>query len=170
MGLAPSTISTARLDLTPLVPGDAAEMVTVLADQSMYQFTGGQPPTLAELHARYGRLAVGRSPSGGERWFNWIVRLREDAVAVGVLQATVAAGDTAAEVAWEVGVPWQRRGYAAEAAAAVVAWLVDRGVEDISASIHPAHDASMWVAATAGLQPTAEVVDGEVVWRRPRQG
>jgi RimJ/RimL family protein N-acetyltransferase len=41
---APDTIVSDRLELRPLVPGDAAEMVSVLADERLYAFTGGGPP------------------------------------------------------------------------------------------------------------------------------
>ena len=58
-------------------------------------------------------------------------------------------------------------GYAAEAAAAVVGWLAGGGVRTIEAHIHPDHHASGRVAARAGLEPSTDVVDGEVVWRRP---
>ena len=162
-----STIVTDRLELAPLTVADADAMVTVLADESMYLFTGGAPPTLTQLRERYRRLIVGRSDDGEELWFNWIVRLGDDHTPVGVMQATVAAHGSAAEVAWEVGVPWQQRGIASEAAGAVVAWLVDHGVDDIRACVHPGHDASGRVAARAGLVATAETIDGEVVWRRP---
>jgi RimJ/RimL family protein N-acetyltransferase len=168
--LPPSTMVTERLDLTPLTADDAEEMVAVLADESMYEFTGGGPPTLAQLGDRYRRLVVGHSDDGSELWFNWIVRRRSDAAPVGVMQATVAADRSTADVAWEVGVPWQRQGIASEAAAAVVTWLVDHGVVDIRACIHPRHDASGRVAANAGLTRTTEFVDGEIVWRRPRAG
>jgi RimJ/RimL family protein N-acetyltransferase len=49
----------------------------------------------------------------------------------------------------------------------MVAWLLAEGVGTITAAIHPDHDASAAVAARAGLVPTADVVDGERVWRRP---
>ena len=45
-------------------------MVAVLADKRLYTFIGGGPPTLAELRARYRRLAVGRSADGTEEWHN----------------------------------------------------------------------------------------------------
>jgi RimJ/RimL family protein N-acetyltransferase len=125
------------------------------------------PPELEPLRERYRRLAAGRSADGSEVWFNWIVRRAADQAAVGVVQATVTADGSAAEVAWEVGVPWQGRGIASEAAAAMVEWLIARGVRSISATIHPDHDASAQVAARAGLAPTDEIVDGETVWRRP---
>jgi RimJ/RimL family protein N-acetyltransferase len=62
-------------------------------------------------------------------------------------------------------VPWQRRGYATEAARALVAGLVEAGVGEIVAHVHPDHLASAGVAAAAGLVATDEEVDGERVWR-----
>ena len=76
------------------------------------------------------------SPDGREVWHSWIVRERESGAAIGFVQATVGAtagsslasvdtadtpydGRTSAELAWVIGVPWQGRGYATEAATAV---------------------------------------------------
>jgi RimJ/RimL family protein N-acetyltransferase len=160
------SIVTERLTLDPLVPADADAMFAVLDDERMHEFTGGHPLTLEELRARYERLAVGQSADGSELWFNWIVRTNHDTAPVGVMQATVAADGSCADVAWEVGVPWQRRGIASEAARAVVSWLVDNDVPLISAFVHPDHASSQRVAARAGLKPTDEVIDGEVVWQR----
>ena len=160
----PSEIVTSRLTLTPLVEEDADAMVDVLSDEQMYQFTGGRAPTLDELRSRYRRLVVGRSADESELWFNWIVRI--DGSAVGAMQVTLAADSTSADVAWEVGVPWQGRGIAAEAATAVVDWLVALRIPVIRALVHPDHAASAAVAARAGLRPTDELVDGETVWRR----
>ena len=162
--LAATPITTARLVLTPLAAGDAEAMVDVLGDPQMYEFTGGRPPTLDELRSRYALLEAGRSPSGDEAWLNWIVR--EVATAVGVIQATVAGDGSSADVAWEVGVTWQGRGIASEAATAVVEWLGAQGVAEIRALVHPDHAASAVVAARAGLTATSERQDGEVVWRR----
>jgi RimJ/RimL family protein N-acetyltransferase len=152
--------------LTPLVAADADAMVDVLGDQRMHDFTGGRPLTLDELRSRYKRLAVGHSPDSTELWFNWIVRLDVDGKPVGAMQATVAANDSRADVAWEIGVPWQGRGVASEAATAIVNWLIDHDVFLIRAFVHPDHVASARVAARAGLEPTSEIVDGEVLWCR----
>ena len=160
-------IVTSRLVLRPIRVDDAAEMVVVLADPGLHEFTGGQPATPDELHSRYADWVVG-SGSPDELWLNWIVRRRSDEIAVGTLQATVEHPDAAAAafVAWTIGVPWQRQGYATEAAVALVDWLVDRGIESIVAHVHPEHAASSAVAARAGLQRTSDSLDGEVVWRR----
>jgi RimJ/RimL family protein N-acetyltransferase len=128
---------------------------------------GGQPSTLAELRERYGHLVSGPE-DGDEIWLNWTVRSRAYNGAVGSVQATVVTtpeGRQAAYVAWTIGVEWQRRGFATEAACALIGWLQDHGAQDIIAHIHPEHHASAAVASRAGLHPTDEEVDGEVVWR-----
>ena len=72
--------------------------------------TGGEPPTVAALQARYVAQVTGGSPDGSETWHNWIVRLRAGDVAVGYVQATVTDGGRVADVAWVIGTPWQGRG------------------------------------------------------------
>jgi RimJ/RimL family protein N-acetyltransferase len=84
----------------------------------------------------------------------------------GYVQATVTPAE--ASVAWVVGVPWQGRGIAGEAALALVAWLRERGVSTIVATVHPDHAVSSAVARRAGLVPTDARVDGEIVWTSQR--
>jgi RimJ/RimL family protein N-acetyltransferase len=163
-------IRSARLSLTPLAVADADEMVGVLSGTALYTFTGGSPPGLVELRARYAALATGRSPDGREEWRNWILRREPDRAAVGYVQATIVDGGTRAEIAWVVGLNWQRQGFAAEAARALVAWLDARGVTVIQAHIHPDHAASAAVARRAGLVPMgrSDFDDGEQLWLRVR--
>ncbi|MEY9890305.1 RimJ/RimL family protein N-acetyltransferase [Catenulispora sp. MAP12-49] len=159
-------ITTARLVLKPLAESDADDMAGVLAAPELYTFIGGEPPTVEGLRARYARLAVGRSPDGSQEWVNWIARRVEDGAAVGTVQATVVDDGARADVAWVVGAAWQGRGYAVEAASALVAWLRERGVAEIGANIHPGHAASARVAERIGLAPTGELDDeGEQIWR-----
>ena len=162
------TITTGRLTLTPLRPEDADDMVEVLADERLYGFVGGRPAARDELRDRYRRMVAG---SGDQRevWLNWVVRRRLDSRPVGSVQATIVDRGATREayIAWIVGVPWQRQGIASEAAMALVGWLRDQGVVVVTAHIHPAHVASARVATRAGLEPTADQVDGERVWRSP---
>ena len=83
---------------------------------------------------------------------------------VGAMQATVAADGSSADVAWEVGVPWQGQGLAR--ARRPSSWLLDHGVPLIRALSYPEHSASARVAARAGLEPTTQLVEGEVMWHR----
>jgi RimJ/RimL family protein N-acetyltransferase len=157
-------LETERLVLEPLEPGHAAEMVAVLADAELYRHTGGKPPSDDELRRRYEIQERGRSADGTALWLNWIVRERGTGAAVGFVQATVAVASRTADVAWVVGVAFQGRGYAREAAAAMVDRLREDGVEHVTAHIHPDNVPSQRVASALGLVPTTTVVDGEVRW------
>ncbi|MDQ0831145.1 RimJ/RimL family protein N-acetyltransferase [Streptomyces achromogenes] len=159
----PEPIGTARLDLLPLRVDHAAHMATVLADPALHTFIGGAPSPPEELRARYERLVAG-SPDPSVSWCNWVLRTRDDGCLAGTVQATVS-GRAEAEIAWVVGVAWQGRGLACEAARGLVGWLREQGVRTIVAHVHPDHRASAAVAAAAGLSPTREEQDGEIRWR-----
>ncbi|MFE4264227.1 GNAT family N-acetyltransferase [Streptomyces sp. NPDC056883] len=160
-------IRTGRLTLLPLEAAHAEEMAAVLGDPELHGFIGGAPLTVAELHARYARLAAG-SPDPDTTWWNWVVRLDEADCLVGTVQATVSGG--VAEVAWVVGTPWQRRGIATEAAAGLIGWLrTQAAVHAVIAHVHPDHTASAAVARASGLVPTDEWHDGEVRWEHPER-
>jgi RimJ/RimL family protein N-acetyltransferase len=158
-------LRTEQLDLVPLDVGAAAEMAVVLSAPQLYEFTGGEPPDVPTLRDRFARLAAGRSSDGEHLWHNWIVRIAADGNAIGTVQATVAAAEPRAEIAWVIGIEWQRRGYASEAATALMAWLQLSGITTVIAHIHPDHVASAAVARRAGLHPTEDLEDGERVWR-----
>ncbi|MER5784591.1 GNAT family N-acetyltransferase [Streptomyces mobaraensis] len=165
-------LRTGRMELLPLRVEHAEEMAAVLADPDLYGFTGGAPSTAGALRDRYRRLVAG-SPDPAVVWHNRVLRLRADGRLVGTVQATVTGSGTVAEVAWVVGVPWQRQGLATEAARGWIDWLAGGGVRTVVAHIHPDHRASAAVAAACGLAPTEERQDGEVRWRltlAPDQG
>jgi RimJ/RimL family protein N-acetyltransferase len=161
-----TTIETSRLTLEPLRIEHADEMVAVLDDQGLYEFTGGQPQPLEELRETYRRRAAGRSPDGARGWLNWIVRLRASGEAIGTVQATVRdAGESmAAEVAWTIDSRYQGTGFAKEAAEGMAGWLRRYRVDELSAHIRPDHAASIAVARHLGLRATDRVVAGEVTW------
>jgi RimJ/RimL family protein N-acetyltransferase len=166
-------IDTPRTLLTPITIQDADEMVEVLAGRELYAFIGGEPPSVEQLRARYTKLVVGHSDDGLQDWYNCVVRVQDTGRAVGTVQATVMSKRTRAEVAWIIGLPWQGRGYASEAARAMVHWLTERGIAGyITAHIHPEHAASAAVARRAGLSITDAIYDGERRWAlgRPDAG
>jgi RimJ/RimL family protein N-acetyltransferase len=137
-------------------------MAGVLGDPALYEFTGGAPPSLGELRARYARLAAG-APVGGTVWGNWVLRVRAEGVLSGYVQVTIR--DAVAEVAWVVGTPWQGRGIAGEAARGLVGRLGRLPLRAVVAHVHPDHRASAAVAASAGLVRTDLIHDDEAVWR-----
>jgi len=156
-------LETERLVLVPLAVSDAEEMLGVLGDPELYHFIGGEPPTPEELRSRYRRLVIGGSDDGEQRWLNWVVR-NHGGRAVGTLQATVVDGGARAEVAWITGRPDWAKGYASEAARAVVEWLMTTEVRSVQAHVHPDHLASAVVAERTGLRPTDTFHDGEQLW------
>ncbi|MFJ9341517.1 GNAT family N-acetyltransferase [Streptomyces sp. NPDC101733] len=158
---------TTRLTLEPLRGAHAEEAFALFDDVRLHAWTGGEPSSLAELRARYGRQSAGRSPDGSQGWLNWMLRRSQDGRLVGTVQATVCrAGDGVLEasLAWVTGVEHQGNGYAVEAARAVAGWLRTRGVSELSAHIHPDHAASAGVARALGLTASDTLVDGETRW------
>lgn len=156
---------TARLRLEPLEVAHATEMVTVLAAPELYEHTGGKAPTVGEVRERYARLSAG-SPEPDVRWCNWILRALAGQQAIGYVQATLDGtgnGGLEAELAWVVGVRWQRQGYATEAGR----WLLEEvrriGVRCVIARIDPANMASAALARRLGLEAGA-MVAGEREW------
>ena len=156
-----------RVSLEPLRVEHADELALVLGDPLLHNFIGGEPADPVQLRARYGRQVVGRSQDGSQRWLNWLVRGREDAQALGTVQATVTEQEDGltAEVAWVIGTAHQGQGYVREAAGLMVTWLRRQGVDTVVAHVHPQHEASMAVARAVGLAATTAMVDGEVRWQ-----
>ena len=152
--------------LEPLQPDHARELAPVLADPALHAFTGGEPESEAQLHARYTRQAAGQSPDGTRGWLNWVARDRATNAPVGRVQATISDGDEgrSAELAWVVATSRQGEGLATEAAGAAMDWLRDRGVTSFVAHIHPEHHASAGVARHLGLAATDVWHEGEVRW------
>lgn len=154
----------ACITLEPLRVDHASEMVEVLGDPALYEFTGGESPTLGELTARYAHQIGGASPDGAEEWRNWIVGSVATTQAIGYVQATIRRTQRSADLAWVIGTRWWGRGYATEAASAVVELLRKDDVAHFTARISPGHGASERVARKVGLLPTTELIDGEVVY------
>ncbi len=157
-----SSIETERLVLRPLRVSDADEMVAVLADRSLYEFTGGEPPTVSELVERYRQQTAGPG-TPGEHWCNWVIRVSSGGHAIGFVQATVT--DSAADLAWVLGAQDQGRGFATEAVRAVRDWLTEINVRRVQAHIHPDHEASQAVAQRIGMVRTGQCdEEDEEIW------
>ena len=159
------TLQSPRLDLTPMVQRDAPDLFALLRDPALHEFSTDPPPAHRdEVQERIRRWETRRSPTQDDLWLNWTLRLKQSGLAVGYIQATVY--EYAAELAWVIGAPFQRQGYATEAAQRVARWALDYfKVAELRASIHPDHIASQRVAANVGLQPSGAFThEGEELW------
>lgn len=139
-------------------------MAVVLADPSLYEFTGGEPPKVDELERQYSFQTRGESPDGSEEWVNHVVVLEPGEEPIGYVQATIPRDGSPAEIAWVIGKPWQGHGYAIQATQLLVDQLAKRGVRQLVAHIHPDHAASQAIARRVGLSPTDTVIEGEIRW------
>ncbi|TFD64878.1 GNAT family N-acetyltransferase [Cryobacterium sp. Hb1] len=159
-------IISVRLLLEPLSVEHAPAMIEVLADPALYEYTGGEIPSLTVLEKRYAAQAVGHSDDGSQGWLNWVVIKRDIGRPVGFVQATVEddGAHLVADIAWVISPNWQGQGIASEAAQAMVAWLRSHGVRRLTAHIHPDHQASMMVAQNQALHATSSKKDGETRW------
>ncbi|WP_074713495.1 GNAT family N-acetyltransferase [Arthrobacter alpinus] len=160
------SITSERLRLEPLSVEHAPEMVEVLADASLYEYTGGEAPSLEQLQRRYTLQAFGQSEDRSQGWFNWIVKPIGGSAPVGFVQATLErkASEVVANIAWVISPTHQGQGIASEGVRAMANWLHSKGVTGLEAYVHPEHHASMGVARNQGLHPTG-LTDGiELRW------
>ncbi|RLP73221.1 N-acetyltransferase [Mycetocola tolaasinivorans] len=165
--MSPSTFSTARLDAEPLTPDHATEAFDVLNSIELHRYIGGEPLTHEALTARYARLSAGSPADVSDVWANWLLRERVSGHLIGTVQATISVDQGSAAIAWVVGVEFQRRGFASEAARGLVEWLSTHGIARLEAYIHPENLGSNGVAQALGLERTGLFEDGEEIWRSP---
>lgn len=142
----------------PLRPDHAPLLFRYLTEPELYTFLPDEPPTSVEgLRRELQRLCAG-SPSGRERWLNWI--MVDGPQAVGTLQATIRERHSAS-IAYVVFRPFWGRGYAT----AGVRWLLRElftvhDVETVAAEVDARNARSLVVVRAVGMQPAGEH-DGE---------
>jgi [ribosomal protein S5]-alanine N-acetyltransferase len=156
------TLETRRLLLEPLTAAHAAELYEGLGDRRLYEFIPQEPPASSGvLEERYRKLSARRSPDGREAWLNWAMRDREGGACVGVAEATVQ-GDGAAYIAYMVLVPFQRRGFAAEACGRLLGHLFgDYGAGVVVAEIDTRNTSSVALVEGLGFRRVALVKDAD---------
>ena len=82
---------------------------------------------------------------------NWAARLKSDGTCVGTVQVTLPR-DGRAQLAYEIGVPYWRRGFATEACAHVIEALFARGATEVRAELDTRNVASIALLERLGFQ------------------
>jgi [ribosomal protein S5]-alanine N-acetyltransferase len=115
-------ISSPRLILEPLSVAHAPLLYSGFADPALYKWIPNDPPTLAELTAKYERIMKGPRDHPHELWRNFAARLRAAAspTYVGEIETSIFPGDYV-YLAYFIFTPWQGRRFAREACSAVLA-------------------------------------------------
>jgi RimJ/RimL family protein N-acetyltransferase len=151
VNLGERVFETERLRLEPLRESHASELYDLLSDVRMYEFVPQDPPTgLDALASRYKFLESRRSPDGNEQWLNWAVRSKEEGRCLGVVQITVGR-DLRAQLAYEIGAPYWRRGFATEACGSVIRALFEAGIAELWAELDTRNVASIRLLERLGF-------------------
>jgi len=144
-------LTTRRLGLEPVREAHADLVFAQMSDTRLWTyFAHLRPGTLEDLRALYRRWERGTPTQPDETWENWLCFLRADGAGIGSLQATIRG--QAALLAYAIYVPYQRQGYAREAAAAVLAHLRStHRVKTAIAEMDPRNEASIGLAQSLGF-------------------
>lgn len=148
--------ATARLVAEPAAPHHAAAMARALADPQVHLWTSDRVPDaehFARQFAFVSALPCGRSPDGCEIWLTWALMLvREPDVAIGYVQSSIREPDRVL-IAYMIGRDHWRRGYASEAVAAMLDWVLARyDVACAVAEIDTRNAASRGLAEALGFR------------------
>ncbi len=111
-------IKTATLTLEPQVAAHADELFILLSDPAIYEYEDEPPVSVEWLRERFRKLETRQSADGTEQWLNWVIRL-PTAVAIGYVQATIAADGTAT-IGYVLAKAYWGRGLATQAVAAML--------------------------------------------------
>lgn len=148
-------IETARLRLEPTTPAHAELVYAALDDDAMWKFFPAyRPQSLEALRERYQRFAGGYPDSDRkEFWENWTAFLRQGEEPVGSMQATIAVTERTAHIAYGIHRAHWQKGYAAEAARAVLRHLmIQHNVQTAFAEMNTANHASVALVESLGFR------------------
>ncbi|HEX8387973.1 MAG TPA: GNAT family N-acetyltransferase [Sphingomonas sp.] len=170
------TISTPRLTLTPHAASDFDEVAALYGDEGVMARIGVPPSTREESWHRLLRYVGHWSTMG---FGHWVVRETTTGRYLGDVglmesrRATLPSFEGTPEAAWAFATAAQGRGFAREAAAAMLAWADGQGIARTVAIIGPANDASVRLAGRLGYADVGEVAykGGPLrFFERPRPG
>ena len=156
-------LSTPRLDLRPLEPGDAPFIQALLTDPDFLRFVGDRGVRSvadAEAYIRNGPMAMYQRRGFGL----WLVERREGGVAVGICGLLDRDGLEHPDLGFAFLPEHRGKGYAAEAAGATLAWgLETLGLPRVLAITSPDNHASARVLERIGFRADGTVrLPGEV--------
>jgi RimJ/RimL family protein N-acetyltransferase len=165
LDLRAASFETERLLVRTCQPGDASGLAELMTPEVSRWVAAWPAPLSVEVAA--GIVAAQFDAAAAGRAFPAVLVERATGKLVGWLKVELT-GDVprTAELSYWVGEPFQRRGFAFEAASRAVAWAFsDLGAEVVTAGAQVGNDASLRLLARLGLHP----VGCRDVWAPARQ-
>lgn len=146
-------IETERLVIRPWRDEEAPRLLDILSRLEVVKWLGdGEPKLMADLDAARARIARYRSQSTEPPLGFWAIEVRETGEVAGtVLLTTLPNSDGEVEVGWHLHPDSWGRGYATEAAEAVIERGLSAGLEEIYAITHTTNGPSQAVCRRLGM-------------------
>ncbi len=151
-GDAARTVCTRRLRLRPWTsaPADLARLADIYGRTEVTRWLGG-PPTVppAELVRRWAAISA-----TDDRYGCWAIEPRDGGPPAGtLLLKPLPQGVGEVEVGWHLHPDSWGRGYATEAATAIIERAFADGVPEVYAVVRPGNEPSLAVCRRLGMQP-----------------
>lgn len=164
-GPLPPQITTRRLSLDRLQPGDAGELVDYRSDPSVALYQSWAPASLEEATQFIAEQQQVDFDTPGT-WFQFAIRLRESGRLIGDLGLRFPQEDTRqVEVGITISPRSQRQGYGAEALEGVLQYLFGTlGKHRVFGSVDPRNAASIALLRRVGMRQEAHF--RESLWIR----
>jgi len=172
----PANIESERLDLVVLLPTDIEALIANDTERAGLlagvRFPQDWPN---DSDARNGLPWHLRALRADEQQVAWRIRVIVERSSRSVIGSINLKGppnaDGDVEIGWGLAEQWRHRGYALEAAGAVVAWVRRQpGVSCVSATVPDDNRPSQRLAAKLGLVRTGETRRDLPLWRTTEQG
>lgn len=145
-------IDTARLRLRPPVVSDAAEIARLVGEWEVAHWLVRVPYPYRTEHARAWIERSAEERRVGSGW-PFLLERRDDGAILGSIDLSMEDGRTGASVGYWVGKPFWGRGYASEAAIALLGYAFDvLMLAQVTASVLPDNQRSARVLEKAGFR------------------
>lgn len=158
-------LETERLVLRPFAEDDVTWFHAIRSQPEVVRYLYGEPLTFEEARQKVAQLAASRSFSAEDDWFSAVIVLRDSGDAVGdVAFHWVSEQHRTGEVGFTLDPAHQGRGYATEAARAMLAWGFGAfGLHRIIGRTEARNAASARVLEKLGMRREAHLVENEWV-------
>jgi RimJ/RimL family protein N-acetyltransferase len=157
-------LETARLTLRPLLPDDFAPFAAIQGDAEVARWLYNEPRCGAEAQAHFDRKRAGSSLGAEGDWMSCAMVERVTGVMVGDLSFHwVSDEHRTGEIGFIVAPGQQGKGYATEAAGALLDWAFAAGFHRVIGRVEPRNTASARVLEKLGMRREALFVENEWV-------